>query len=461
MMGVINYLIDKIIEKIINEIWGRWLSIPFFAVISILTAIPIIVNIHSSMSYTVTQNDISYATPSKIAIYTIYVVCFCFIFLNLLNLLFVFSQNHIKRAPKGKTGILIYIDTDSKRIYKETLRKFGDEFSNNLFAGFEVINIPFGMKKINNKKEKLVSFLIKKRCILFLNIGINYDQDNESIIYDMQISGSIIHATYTEGLEREFQKVFSNALQKFKNIVFPSKEMVKKLRMTATEMSLACEYVIGLSLFLNGDLKKVEILFAEIVKRKSSSEQWKNVYLGIQRIRHEIFMIYAMVYMEKYQRQCDDEKLLDNVNEMLEKAKGCCGMTFEYCLNKAYYYIAKKRDSKKAWELINLCKQMKNAPQIWKYSEAFLKAYDNKSISTILSSYNAALRVRYNVLDLIIFIESVLEREPNRKGLFLAVGILYKSCGDNELAFENIRKYIECSTDSKKTKDILHKKGLY
>ena len=33
----------------------------------------------------------------------------------------------------------------------------------------------------------------------------------------------------------------------------------KDLRMTATEMSLACEYVIGLSLFLNGDLKKAEM----------------------------------------------------------------------------------------------------------------------------------------------------------------------------------------------------------
>ena len=165
--------------------------------------------------------------------------------------------------------------------------------------------------------------------------------------------------------------------------------------------------------------------------------------------------------MEKYQHQCDDENELEKVNDMLEKAKECCGMTYEYCLNKAYYYIAKKQDSQKANELINLCKQIKQAPQIWRYSEAFLKAYDNKSISAILNSYNAAFRVPYNIPDLIIFIESVLEREPKRSGLLLAVGILYKNLGDEELANDSIKKYIECSIDRKKTIDIFSKKSLY
>ena len=172
-------------------------------------------------------------------------------------------------------------------------------------------------------------------------------------------------------------------------------------------------------------------------------------------------MIYAMVYLEKYQRQCDDENALNTVNDMLEKAKDCYGKTYEYCLNKAYYYVAKEQDSKKAGELINLCKQIKNAPQNWKYSEAFLKAYDNKSIGSIINSYNTALKVPYNIPDLIVFIESVLEREPNRSGLLLAVGILYKNIGDELLANESLRKYVECSADCEKTSQILMRKGLY
>lgn len=451
---------NKFTEKIIDEIWGKWWSVPILLIISVLTAIPSIVNVLSAVSYTMTENGISYNVPKMEGIYIAIAILVCFLGLNLWNLLFVFSKNYIKRASKGKTGILIYIDTDDKQIYNETRRKFGEEFKENLFNGFEDIYVPFGMKKIDYRKKKVIPLLRKKRCILFLNIRINYDKDNTSVIYDMKINGAIVHVTYSDDVEKEFQKIFSMMLQNFKNIVFPSKEMIKKLRITATEMSMACEYVIGLSLFLNGDLKKAEVIFAEVVKRKPTSEQWQKVYLGIQRMRHEIFMIYAKVYMEKYQRQCDDDILLDKVDVLLEKAKECCGMTYEYCLNKAYYYIAKKQDSKKASELINLCKQMKHAPQTWKYSEAFLKAYDNKSINTIVTSYNVALRVSYNILDLIIFIESALEREPNRHGLLLAVGILYKSLDDKELSDESIRKYIECSVDRKKTIDILSRKGL-
>ena len=277
----------------------------------------------------------------------------------------------------------------------------------------------------------------------------------------MKINGSIIHKAYSADIEKEFQKFFTRSLRDFKNIVFPSKEMIKRLRITATEMSLACEYVIGLSLFLNGDLSKAEAVFSEIIRKVPNSDQGHKVYLGIQRMRYEIFMIYAMVNLEKYQSQCNEEKLLDIVNVMLEKARECCGMTYSYCLNKAYYCIAKQQDSRKAGELINLCKQMKHVPQIWKYSEAFLKAYDNKSAGAIIASYNSALRVEYNTLDLIVFIESVLEREPERRGLYLAVGILYKKRGENALANENIKKYVECSADYKKTIDILNKKGLW
>lgn len=452
---------NKFTEKITNEIWGKWWSIPVFLVISIVAATSMIINILSSISYEITEDGASYNMPRREGVYIAAIIGLCFLIINLWNLLFVFSKNYIRKAHKGMTGIMIYIDTDDMQIYKETIRKFGEEFKDNLYKGFEVIYIPFGRKKIEYRTKRIVPLLKRKHCILFLNIGINYDKDNTTIVYDMKISGSIIHATYLDDVEKEFEKVFSKLLYNFKSIEFQSKEMIKRLRVTATEMSLACEYIIGLSLFLNGDFNRAEAVFSEILKKEPLNDQWNKVFLEIQKMRHEMFMIYAMVYMEKYQRQCDDESALEKVDLMLEKSKECCGITYEYCLNKAYYYIAKEQDSQKANELINLCKQMKHAPQIWRYSEAFLKAYDNKSIGSIVASYNSALRISYNITDLIVFIESVLKREPNRVGLLLAVGILYKNLGDEQLADENIRKYIECSDEPQKTTDVLIKKGLF
>jgi len=454
-------LVDKVVDKLIDEIWGKWWSVPILFIISILIVIKSIVEILSLFSYTMLENGVTYSVPKIEGMVFSIIIVVCFLGLNIWNVLFVFSRNHIKRACRGKIGILINIDTDNKQIYKETQRKFGDEFKKNLVGKIESIPIPFSLNRRNYSSSKVVALLRKKHAILFLNIGINYDKNNNSIIYDMRVNGVIIHAEYKEKVEKEFQKIVNSALQKFSNIVFPSNEMVKRLRVTATGMSLACEYIIGLSLFLNGEFYKAEMIFSEVINSKSNNEQWNKVYSGIQRMRHEIFMIYAMIYMEKYQRRCDDENALDKANEMLEKAKLCSGMTYEYIVNKAYYYIARKHDSKKANELINLCKQRRYEPQIWRYSEAFLKAYDNKSAGTIISAYNTALRIPYNIPDLILFIESVLEREPNRVGLALAAGILYKSLGDQILAIESIRKYVEGAADRKKTIEILKKKNLY
>lgn len=452
---------NKFIEKITDEIWGRWWSIPIFLIISVIIAVPLILNILSSLSYSITENGVTYNIPRTEAVYIAIVVAVCFLGLNLWNTIFVLSKNHIRKAHKGKNGILIYIDTNNESVYKETIRKFGEELKENLYERFDVIYVPYGIKKIEYRNSKIVSFLQKKNCILFLNIGINYDKDGTITLYDMKISGSIIHSTYPEQIEKEFRNIFSSLLYDYKCIEFQSNEMIKRLRVTATEISLACEYIIALSLFLNGDFNKAENLFCAILKRRPTSEQWVKVYTGIQKMRHEMFIIYAMIDMERYQRQCDDEDALDHLNDMLEKAKECCGMTYEYCLNKAYYSIAKDQNSKKAMELINMCKQMKHVSQEWKYSEAFLKAYENKTIGAIVSSYNSALRVEYNIADLIVYIESVLEKEPNRIGLFLAVGILYKYIGDEELASENINMYVNSSKEPKKTIEILKKKNLY
>ena len=115
---------DKILEKITDEIWGKWRSVPIFLIISIVVAVPIIIQILSFMSYIITENGISYNLPKREGVYISIGIAVCFLFLNLCNLVFVFSQNHIKKASKGKTGILMYIDTDDKQIYKETIRKF-------------------------------------------------------------------------------------------------------------------------------------------------------------------------------------------------------------------------------------------------------------------------------------------------------------------------------------------------
>ena len=106
-------------------------------------------------------------------------------------------------------------------------------------------------------------------------------------------------------------------------------------------------------------------------------------------------------------------------------------------------------------------KQKKNVPLIWKYSDAFLKAFANKPIGSIWAAYKAALKVPYNTLDLTVFIEKMIRTKPERTGLYLALGILYRANDDPQLASEYFEKYINCSDNPKNVIDVLNRKGIY
>ncbi|WP_091872452.1 hypothetical protein [Butyrivibrio sp. INlla16] len=88
------------------------------------------------------------------------------------------------------------------------------------------------------------------------------------------------------------------------------------------------------------------------------------------------------------------------------------------------------------------------------------RRYENRSLETICSNYKRALKVEYNIQDLIIFIEAILKNEPERIGLFLALGILYNHIGDDELSKENIEMYLKYVSDPYKAKEALKKRGF-
>ena len=435
-------------NKISEEVWGKWCSIPIFLFVTAIIAIPFYIGI-------VGVDDDSIKAPLLV------VLAACIMGINVWNIFFVYGQNSIRKAAKNKTGIILFIDAADKDTYKSIKRKFGDEMEGNLFAGFDLIFAPYGMHPVKYRSKEIVKFLQKRRSLLFLNIGINSDSDGTLLNYDMKIKGAIIHPTYKPDIEKEFARVFSRALNKYCEVDFSSKDMIQRMQVTATGVSIACEYVIGLSLFLNGNFDRAENVLKELLTKVVNNADWPAMDVSIIKMRFEMFVCKTAFYMEKYERVNSDEEMLEKMNENLEFANSCIKNTAFYHLNKAYYCIAHDGDSQKAREHINICKQEKNASREWKYSEAFLLAYDNRSLTKICSSYNQALRVPYNIQDLIIFIEKVLNKEPNRTGLYLALGILYKSIDDEKLQNESIETYIASVSDPQKIKQQLIKKKLY
>lgn len=453
-------MLDKIIEKITEEIWGKWISIILVFTILLIAGITINVSVLNQFSYLYFDNEGDFSKPTAVGFVLVGIISISLFAIFIWYICYVIKQNVTRKAKKGKAGILMYLDADTRNTYHQAKRKFGEEFQRNVYDGFDVVYAPYGSRKIEYRNRSIIKYLNKKRCLLFLEVRINTDENSNELQYDMRINGSIIHRAYKENIEKEFQRVFSFALSKFRNVSFESKEMVKKMRVTAEEMSFACDYIVGLSLSLNGTLLHAGDVLGCLLKRINANPDMAQMVVSVRRMLYEINMMISEIYMDRFQSFCTDESLLDNMNHYLELANTFVPGSYTYFLNKAYYFIAKERDSKKAKEYINRCKQIPKVPLLWRYSEAFLKAYDNKSIGSVITSYRMALKVPYNLPDLIVFIETILEKEPERFGLKLALGILYEAQGDYKLSKDNFNQYVLLSSQPDKSKALLQKKGF-
>ena len=128
-------------------------------------------------------------------------------------------------------------------------------------------------------------------------------------------------------------------------------------------------------------------------------------------------LICTNLYTELFSRD-KDLTYLDKMNLLLEEINSICPGLPQYFSKKAYYEIAKNRDAKAAGEFVHK-EKIVSPSKIWKYSEAFLTAYNGHSPLQIYKKYNSAFKVDYNLLFIADYIEFVIQNEPERVGLFL------------------------------------------
>lgn len=117
--------------------------------------------------------------------------------------------------------------------------------------------------------------------------------------------------------------------------------------------------------------------------------------------------------------------------------------TYEYNTGKAYVLVCLYKDGQAAKKCVEKCKEI-NQNNDWQYSEAFLCAYMGKSAGIVMSKYMKAFTKPYeNPVELLDYIEFVLEQEPDKVTLHLAAGILYSKTGDSRLSRQHLSIYLE------------------
>ena len=189
-------------------------------------------------------------------------------------------------------------------------------------------------------------------------------------------------------------------------------------------------------MFLNGAEKDAAILCEElysVIKMIKFNEPVTNYIKHYIPYRcYEINLILAMRSYEEYKSNYD-EKYLDVFFSYLKKSNEYIPDTYAYFLNLSIYYFSKYRNVAKAKECIDACKRIKQNNGFWRYSDAFLAAYEGCSLLTAYRKYKTAFKVSYDLIELSLFIEHVLELEPDKESLHFALGLIYEQIGHQEL----------------------------
>lgn len=433
---------EAILLKITEKYWLKYRSIPFVVIVAAAFCVPFIPKTGEESFL-----QVVIAAAIGIAVNLFYLFC-------------CISANKLPRAKKGKTAVLFVVDAESEQLYKDVKNKLINSFS-------ELINsdtsIQFEALYVRKEQIKNYSFLNTEESISLLNktgavflTDIKYRVDNVTHAenYEMKINYGVLHPAFAEMANQVLQQDM-NAMQKgLRKRRFNNAQLLDHFAYTSKALTVICQYLIGFVMLLSGQFafsyKLLHLALQGASEERAAPDEI--IYRLIQNRLAETCFAIASQDTSLFEDTKDTSFVVD-MNEKLEEANSIKLQDPRYYLGKAYYAIVIDRDVKKANEYINVSKKI-DGQKTWKYSDAFVAAYSEKPTMTVYRKYVQAFKVDYNIVRIIDFIEYIKAEEPERKGLYLALGLCYEKVGDYALAKQNYEQYISYGIDEQ-TKDFL------
>lgn len=363
----------------------------------------------------------------------------CIIGINIFYIIDVIRHTSLPKSKEGRNAILIRIITKDEEEYKDIKFKFGTEFEKFIeedHYSFEVVYIPYNLVEKNNtkKKEDIIRLLKRTNCLFLIDIKSKSEILNEDTIYVTELNLGILHPNYTKNVEEKLQDEINILGCPISKLQYSKKEKIEKLEITAKKITEACEYIIGRTNYLNGNNTIAKEIGDKLIAKLNDVEA-NNII---------VYMTKCLCYdtcieeiIKEYNRKDINYKI---ISEILQKANRYINGTYKYYEGMSVCAFQTDRDIKKVKDYLGLCKQCK--PQgSWKYSIAFLSAYEGEAEGKVLYKYLQALKIEYNHMQLIHFIEEILEKEEKNM-LRFALVILYSEIKEYKVAKEILNEYL-------------------
>ena len=436
---------EATLQKLFEKYWLKYKSIPVFFVICLIMCAPFIPS-----------------KPDDNPIRLYYIVGICLIAF-LLYCYFCYENNRLPKAKRGKRAVLFVIDAETDLLFNDVKNKLGSSFEDYINSSSHFSFVPIYIKKDSiqhydfNNETSMLELLEKTRTMFVVDIKYRVDDISHADKYDIRINLGVVHPTFTETKNKVIKSDLKLIQRSVSKKRFLKNNLLEQFDVTAQQLSLICKYIIGLVMLLQQQTESSCDLLREAyeMSKRTRTAIDDPIYRLIENRFVSACILCSDYYLERF--TCEKELVyLDKMNSLIEEMNLIRPGLPHFYANKAYYEIAKNRDSKQAE--VYIIKQRSTDPsKIWKYSDAFLAAYNGKSPLIIYKKYKSAFKVEYNLVYIADYIEFILLDDPERIGLYLAAALVYEELGDNKLAHHYYCKYKNVN-NNEKFEEILSEK---
>lgn len=440
-------LMDTLIDKFLEHFWMKPVSIPIVWIIAIVASIP---NLPESFE------QIPWKTYCLIPIYAIAAIWYT---------IYCVQHNRLPRAKDLLSSVLFIIDAENDHFFHEVEKKLASEFeeisSQESKVHFHSLCIEKQkVKKYDlHKSQDIVDLLNKVNCIFFILIKHRVDLTTNAENFSIQIEYGVLHGEIEEKARTMLlQTDMKNLCSPIKQRKFPKADSIDEMTFTAITLSIICKYVVGLTMLLTGDCKRAYDLFHDL-KSALSQDNPEFIAPGFEEIlNNRIFFtcIAVATYDLDLFFENKDEKLLMDVDSKIEEANRIQPNTYAYFLTKAYVLVALNGDIMQIKNCIEMCKKDKRRNN-WRYSDAFLTAYENKAAMTIYKKYTQAFKYDEPLNRIVDYIEYILDNRPERSSLHLAAALVYDEIGESILSKQHFDLYYSTHDDTRLKKLLIGK----
>jgi len=381
----------------------------------------------------------------------------------------IYIRLRLPRNRPNKVGIVIAIKTENddekKKLRNNLLAELNTYLSNSSIPQiFNVIELEEKWAQKINGGPSALSYLRRVRGH-FMVYGqmLKGKMKEGQAHYKFHLEGAVIHRPIKQFFSDQLSKEFTELLPR--KVAFPEDEELLGFEFTQQWLGIVTKYIIGIAVFLSGDLDLSFNIYSQLNNELKNIHDTVPAVVEIKRRLPRRLYEGALGFTHKLYYQYTKTRKIGYIKQSkiyLDLLSSLAPNDYVSGLQRAIYYFLIEHNINKAK---NELENIKNNPfdLTWRYSMAFLLAYEGRLIDAkrhydkIVKGYSHS-RI---VCDCEMFINDILEIEPDRCGLYFLRGYLnFKIKLDFILAkndFENFLLKDKCEGN----KEIMRLVNIY